>query len=195
MKDIETSVINATIELIIDKGINELKTAKIAKCAGTSETVIYRHFENKQDIINQTVSFLIQEQLNKLEIVKQQQISALAKLDELLTIYLNFNEGNKGLSRLVFSDQFHMGDMQLKQMAKNGLEKYEFSIMEILQDGIEEGVFRADLDLKTAAQSYIATIYFVMNKWSLAECSWSLLNEKERIVQYWIKLWSNSSIK
>lgn len=189
MKDIEAAVINATIELIADKGITGLKTAQIAQRAGTSETVVYRHFKSKQDIIEQTVSFLLLEIMQKFEAVKMQHLPALVRLDELLNIHLSFNEKTKGISRLAFADQFHFGDTTLKQIAKNHLEKYETFIMETLQDGIEEGVFRTDLDLKTAAQSYIATIYLVMNKWSLADFSWSLPSEKERILQYWTNLW------
>lgn len=159
MKDIEAAVINATIELIIDKGITGLKTAQIAQCAGTSETVVYRHFKSKQDIIGQTVSFLLLELMQEFEAVKTQHLPALVRLDELLNIHLSFNEKTKGISRLAFSDQFHLGDSTLKQIAKTHLEKYEAFIMETLQDGIAEGVFRTDLDLKTSAQSYIATIY------------------------------------
>ena len=195
MKDIEAAVINATIELITDKGINGLKTAQIAQRAGTSETVVYRHFKSKQDIIGQTVSFLLLELMQEFEAVKMQHLPALVRLDELLNIHLSFNEKTKGISRLAFADQFHFGDTTLKQIAKTHLEKYEAFIMETLQDGIAEGIFRTDLDLKTSAQSYIATIYFVMNKWSLADFSWSLPSEKERILQYWIKLWGIHAIE
>ncbi|VBB08331.1 tetr bacterial regulatory protein hth signature [Lucifera butyrica] len=50
-QDKKLSVIHAAMGLIIENGISELTTAKIAEQAETAETVIYRYFKNKQDIL------------------------------------------------------------------------------------------------------------------------------------------------
>jgi len=188
-RDINTAVIRATMDLIVEQGINEITTAKIAEHAGTSETVIYHHFKNKQDIINQTIAFFLGELYKEFETIRTQPLPVIIKLEKMLDIHLSFNEKTKGFSRVAFSDQLHLGDAELKQIARKNQEKYELLLIEVLRGGIEEGVFRADLDLETAAQSYIGLIYFVMHKWSFDGFSWNLPNEKNRILQYWTKVW------
>jgi AcrR family transcriptional regulator len=188
-KDIKSLVIQATFELIIESGINELTTAKIAERAGTAETVIYRHFKNKQDIINQLFSSIFQRLRDGYEAIRMEPEPVLVRLDKLLDFHLSFMEKTKGFSRLIFSEQIHLGTAERREMVKNYAENYELVVMDILRDGIEEGCFRADLDVKTAAQGYIGLIYLVMNKWSVEDFSWSLLDEKIRILQFWTKLW------
>ncbi|MBP2643634.1 MAG: transcriptional regulator, TetR family [Firmicutes bacterium] len=188
-RDIKTSVINATTELITEIGINDLTTAKIAERSRTAETVIYRHFKNKQDVINKAISFRLGELHKEFETINNQPLPAILRLENLLDAHLSFNEKTKGFSRVAFSDQLHLGDRELKEIAKSRQEKYEFLMIDLIRDGIKEGVFRPDLDTKTAAQSYIGLIYFVMHKWSFDDFSWDLLNEKERMLQYWTKEW------
>ncbi|WP_028895688.1 TetR/AcrR family transcriptional regulator [Syntrophorhabdus aromaticivorans] len=48
-------VVNAVLELIGRNGVTGLSTAAIAKEVGMSEANLYRHFQNKQEILAETV--------------------------------------------------------------------------------------------------------------------------------------------
>ncbi|MCW3792655.1 TetR/AcrR family transcriptional regulator [Paenibacillus sp. LS1] len=45
-------ILNATIQLINEKGLSEISMSKIAKKAGVSASTIYLYFENKEDMLN-----------------------------------------------------------------------------------------------------------------------------------------------
>ena len=48
-----TSLLNATLHLVINNGFHDAPMSKIAKLAEVSPATIYIYFENKQDLINQ----------------------------------------------------------------------------------------------------------------------------------------------
>lgn len=47
------ALLNATLNLVINKGFHDAPMSKIAKMAEVSPATIYIYFENKQDLINQ----------------------------------------------------------------------------------------------------------------------------------------------
>lgn len=186
------SIILAAIELIMEGGFSELTTAKLAARANTAETVIYRHFRNKQDIITQIIDYFIHELEQEFNYITAMPTGAIVKLERLLETHLAFIERTNGISRNAFSEQTHLGDEAVKSLAKNYTERYKALCISVLKDGIDEGAFRADLDLEMAAQSYIGLIYFVLHRWSLDGFSWRLVDESERILKYWLQVWGTT---
>lgn len=48
-----TRILEAVYKQVADEGVEKVTTARIAKAAGLSEGIIYRHFENKKDLLKQ----------------------------------------------------------------------------------------------------------------------------------------------
>lgn len=51
MTDKKESILNAALELFADEGYNAVSTSRIAKKAGVSEGLIFRHFEHKKGLL------------------------------------------------------------------------------------------------------------------------------------------------
>ncbi len=51
MTDKKERILSAALELFASEGYNATSTSKIAKTAGVSEGLIFRHFENKQGLL------------------------------------------------------------------------------------------------------------------------------------------------
>lgn len=58
--DRQNQIIQESIQLIANKGIQGLTIKNISKAIGISEPAIYRHFENKDDIILAIISTMKQ---------------------------------------------------------------------------------------------------------------------------------------
>lgn len=61
MTDRKEKILRTALELFANEGFNSVTTSKIAKKAGVSEGLIFRHFENKKGLLNA----LIQEATEK----------------------------------------------------------------------------------------------------------------------------------
>jgi AcrR family transcriptional regulator len=51
MSDKKENILNAALELFANEGYNAVSTNKIARQAGVSEGLIFRHFENKKGLL------------------------------------------------------------------------------------------------------------------------------------------------
>ena len=53
MTDKQTAILDATLELVSEKGFHGTPTSAIAQEAGVGVGTIYRYFENKEDLIDE----------------------------------------------------------------------------------------------------------------------------------------------
>jgi len=52
--DLRTALINATIEMITEQGIEKITMRSLSDWVGVSRTAAYRHFDNKTDLLSAT---------------------------------------------------------------------------------------------------------------------------------------------
>ena len=138
-------MMDACLDLIVENGLNEVTTAKIAQRVNTSENTIYRHFKNKQDLIEKTLLRCSKELLISIETIQKKDIAAVEKIGEIIELHLDFNMRHGGISRLAFSEQIHLSDLSLRDVSKNHIQKYEQILEQILLAGIEQKELRSDL--------------------------------------------------
>jgi AcrR family transcriptional regulator len=97
------TILKATLALIQEHGLNELTTAKIARDSGTAETIIYRNFVGKREIITELLQRVGTEFQYSAEAILSASISPLEKLERLTEFYLNFIQQTHGMHRIPFS--------------------------------------------------------------------------------------------
>lgn len=56
MTDRKENILNVALELFANEGYTATSTSKISKLAGVSEALIFRHFTNKQGLLNAIIS-------------------------------------------------------------------------------------------------------------------------------------------
>lgn len=192
-KKMALEIMNACLDLIVEIGLNEVTTAKIAQRVNTSENTIYRNFKNKQDLIEKTLLRCSKELLISIENIQQKDISAVEKISEIIEFHLDYNMRHSGISRLAFSEQIHLSDLSLRDVSRDHIQKYENILAQILLVGIEQKEIRSDLDVNMAAQNCIGLIFYSVHKWSINNFSYDLRDEKEKITRYLEASWTRVS--
>lgn len=189
-KKMALEIMNACLDLIVEIGLNEVTTAKIAQRVNTSENTIYRNFKNKQDLIEKTLLRCSKELLISIENIQQKDISAVEKISEIIEFHLDYNMRHSGISRLAFSEQIHLSDLSLRDVSRDHIQKYENILAQILLVGIEQKEIRSDLDVNMAAQNCIGLIFYSVHKWSINNFSYDLRDEKEKFTRYLEASWT-----
>ncbi len=87
-------------EIFFQNGINDLTISQIAKSAGVGKGTIYEYFKNKEDIIFEIVTILIEER----NIDMKKELDALSSAKEKVKLF----------SRFFYSDE----DVELRQLYK-----------------------------------------------------------------------------
>ena len=184
-------ILQAALELIQEQGLNELTTAKIARRSGTAETIIYRHFSGKQEILTELLQRVGNDFQKSAEAIFDENISPSEKLTKLSASHLSFIHQTKGISRILFSEQIHLAkaDDPLKIAARVIAAEYRNCVKQIICDGKASGHFAEDLDAETASRSFMGLHYLLMHEWSLDSFSWDLPAMNTTISDYYINAW------
>lgn len=168
-KERKEEIVNAALDLVGEKGIESLKTSQLADRVGFSEAALYRHFSNKKEVIRATIQTAGKKLIESLtsSIEEAETDDNLAKLRTVLETHIKFIRDHPGVTRLLFSDEVHFNEEDLRNDLFDIVNKYRSIIKDLLRDGIEEGQVREDLALDAAFTFYFGMIQSQILFWSL----------------------------
>lgn len=177
-------IVEATLELIGEKGVVSLRTSEIAERVGFSEAALYKHFSTKGEVVKATIRTAGKELIGSLSTVacKAETENELEKLRRVLETHLSFINENPGMARLLFSDEVHFNQKDLRKELLNITKKYQDLVHGLLEKGIKKGIVREGLDVDAATTFYIGLVQSQVLFWSLSGGEKSL---EEQVSELW----------
>jgi len=140
------AILDAAEKVIAENGFHGSQVSRIAKEAGVADGTIYLYFKNKEDIL---IS-LFQNRLSKLVGMIGDSIrdtgTAGEALRKVCEIHFTQLEQNIHLA-YVTQIELRQSSLELRKAIGQSVKPYIRLIEQILQRGVEEGSFRADLDI------------------------------------------------
>jgi TetR/AcrR family transcriptional regulator, cholesterol catabolism regulator len=158
--DIQINIIQAALKLFMQFGFKSVTVDDIAKNLGISKKTLYQSFEDKEEIILEGLKFHLLEMEKKFVAVTKSDKNAIDQTIACMQIV----ETEMGamnpvcpidLQRYYNKAHLFLIDFSSKVMIKT-LEKN-------IKTGIDEGYFRADLDIKFCAQFRLETELMLMH--------------------------------
>jgi AcrR family transcriptional regulator len=178
----QKEIIQASIDIITKKGIQELSTRNIAHLIGISEPAIYRHFENKKDILINIAIYLFD---NWDELFKRMEIPEVKAIDQLEYVtfgIIKYFADNMPVTITLFSLKSFQNDKPLLNKILSIIEISIKSAGEIIKKGQDEGNIRKDIPSIDIAKIIIASIYMLADRLNLSGYKTDLFDE-------WKNLW------
>ncbi len=147
---LDDAIVKATLELLGEEGFARLSIEAVAHRAGVGKTTIYRRWDTKTALVVEALDRLTAEGgVPEAGTVRD-------RLTQVLTeMLVNLRSGRRGpiLSTLVAEIP---RDPELAEAVRAVfLRKRQRSVFQLLQEGIDAGELRADLDLELAADLLI----------------------------------------
>jgi TetR/AcrR family fatty acid metabolism transcriptional regulator len=147
--DAEYQILASVEESLNKKTLAEVSISEVARKAGVSESVIYHYFKNKEDLLFSLVGIHMEKVLAKLNEHLEGIPDPVSKLSKMIWFHLHYNETHMKYSRvLLFECRSNRNFYRHKtyRLIKN----YATVMLSILQEGVELGLFRDDLDIRLA---------------------------------------------
>jgi AcrR family transcriptional regulator len=150
-------------EALLCNGYDSAHPQLIAKRAGVSIGLFYRHFKNKQELLTAIMVHHLGILHRQIRQEIDQYFDPVAALNIVLILTLRYFQAHQGLIKLFFM-QIGYGDMIAIEQLRESRQTYRGMLESILQSGIISGTFIPldSLDLQIAINSIIGTI-----NWSL----------------------------
>jgi AcrR family transcriptional regulator len=156
----QQALVKATFELIAERGLEGLRTREIAARAGMNVAMVHYYFAGKDSLIGSVVGYLAY-QFNKLHGPAQSGGAppALARLRQEFADTRYYRAEHPELGT-VYQEllQRSRRDPAIQPMIEYLEDAWFDSFASILSDGVREGTFRPDLDLKMAAGMIVAML-------------------------------------
>ena len=180
--DRQQQIIEAAIELISEKGIQQLTIKNLAKKIGLAEGALYRHFESKVDIL---LGILTMFKANKSMALKQMQssseIDALAKLQSLFQErFAQFN-ANPAIAAVIFSEEIFQNDKQLSEEVFQIMQESQEVIRRVIENGQQAGQMRTDISAKQLSLLITGALRLIVTQWRLSGFAFDLQREGNKL--------------
>jgi AcrR family transcriptional regulator len=142
----DRSILEATRELIAERGVHEFRTEDVAARAGVGKGAIYRRYASKDDLVTAAVAALVEEEISVPD-TGSTRADLLVLMREAVELYRGSLPG-----RLMPNLVSAMAQRpELARTVRDGfLATRRLALTEVLRRGVERRDLRPDVDLEFA---------------------------------------------
>lgn len=150
--------VEAVIELAAEQNPSDITTASIAKRMGLTQGALFRHFPNKDAILQAVMEWVAERLLARVDKAVQTAASPLAALEAMFMAHVEFVAEHPGVPRMLFGELQRPGETGPKRMAQALIRRYEKRLSRLIEEGKIHGELAADINTEAAALLFIGTI-------------------------------------
>jgi AcrR family transcriptional regulator len=185
----QIEIITTGIKLIHEGGIQNLTTKNIAKEIGFTEPALYRHFQNKTDILQSILIHHRNEMKRKIGDLSLIGMNQKELLKQMLCIQFEHFSKNPAIATVIFSEGSFQNDTVLSKTVASIVKSKKAMVIAIIENGQEEGSIRKDISAETIATLYLGSIRFTLLDWRLNNCKFKLNRKAKELttsMDYWM---------
>ncbi|SCW36355.1 transcriptional regulator, TetR family [Paenibacillus tianmuensis] len=179
-------ILDAALKVIAENGYHNAQVSRIAKEAGVADGTIYLYFKNKEDILISLFQKKLGDLVGQFHSSIKETDSADEALRKICEIHYTMLEQNVDLA---FVTQIELRQSSLALRKEIGLvvKTYIELIEKMLRQGIEQGIFRANLDVKLTRLLVFGSMDEVVTSWLIAGRKYSLTAQVDKTVEFFIQ--------
>ena len=147
MPNNRSKILLAAKELVSGLGTKAATIAKVAKKAGVADSLVYKYFANKEDLLFSIAKLRVQESVEELREQLQGLKDPESKLRKLVWHSLTYNDRHPDYLRILLFE-CRSNPRFYRSEAYEAMLRHARITGEILKQGRDEGVFNPDVDIR-----------------------------------------------
>ncbi len=177
----QSEIIQVALNLISEKGIQNLTIKNLSKQIGISEPAIYRHFDSKIDILIAILdSFTVKtKELFAKEL--QLQTSALEKIEHLYTKHFEYLSDSPSVATVLFSEEIFKNDEILISKISTVINEKDQILQQIISEGQKNGEITNSIEVNYLSTIIIGSLRLFVKKWQFSNYSFNLVKEGKKL--------------
>ncbi len=176
----QQQIIETAIKLIAEKGIQNLTTKNIAKEIGISEPALYRHFDNKLEILKAVIKNFQNKMIPALQKLKQS-TSSLNKIESFILEHLKIISENPNFAKVIFSEANFQNEEILIIKMNNMMKQSHITLETVVQNGQSKKEIRSDISSLSITRMIIGSMRLLVTQWSISGMIFNLENEGKQL--------------
>lgn len=150
--------VETVISLAAEKNPSDITTKAIAERMGLTQGAIFRHFPNKEAILQAVMSWVSQRLLARVDSAIEGADSATAALEAVFLAHIDFIAEHPGVPRMLFGELQRKEQSLPKKMVQTLLKHYRERVRGLLEEGKAQDEFSADLNIDAAVMLFVGSI-------------------------------------
>ena len=184
----QQQIIEESIKIIDEKGIQGLTIKNLSKAIGISEPGIYRHFESKTEILLSILNNF-KEMANMLsEMMETLEISAIEKIRFMFSKMLELFSETPSMVSVIFSEEIFKNEEVLKIKIVEILNLHAQTLENIISKGQSAKNIRQDIDEKSLALLAMGSLRLLVKKWDMNNHNFNLSREGNKLIDVLSKI-------
>jgi AcrR family transcriptional regulator len=179
----QQEIIETALGLINEKGIQGLTIKNLSKKLGITEPAIYRHFENKiqilialLDLLKRNTSGIFESELNSDEPTVQ-------KIERLFEKHFKSFAEMPSLASVVFSEEMFRNEELLIGKISEIIEANNKILLTILKYGQQKSEIRSDMDAEHLVIFIMGALRLFVKKWQFSGFAFNLESEGTKLIE------------
>lgn len=151
----QEEIILAALTLVANQGVKSMTIERIARIVGIVPSAIYRHFNNKSEIL-EAVLGMIGERMKKNAIeVNQENDDSLEAIRKLLMRQVQMVMEFSAIPQIMFSEEVYRENQELKAKLQKMIQGLLKGLTAIVERGQRQGRIRTDMESRRIAIMFL----------------------------------------
>ncbi len=186
IKDKSELILEAALKVFAEFGFHRAQVSRIAKAAGVADGTIYLYFKSKEDILVGLFQWKLGELVDKFRLNVMQSDHPRDAIRTICQLHYSELERDRDLAK-VTQIELRQSNLELRKAIGHAVKPYIRLIEHVLQQGVEQKQFRADLDIKLTRHLLFGALDEVVTTWLVSDRSYSLTSQVEGTVLFFLR--------
>lgn len=151
----QDQIARAALALISRHGFNRLNMAAVAREVGVVPSGIYRHYRNKDELLEAVLELISRRLLGNVEAAKAETPDALERLRGVLMAHVKLIRSDVPIPRVIFSEAVFTGHRRRRKRVHRMFEEYLGQVADIIREGQRAGHLRVGLEPDTLSVMFL----------------------------------------
>jgi AcrR family transcriptional regulator len=176
----QEQIAQATLEVIAERGLEGLNVAQVARQVGLVPSAIYRHFQNKDGILDAVVDLVRDRLHGNVRIVQEETTDAVERLHRLLTLHIRLIRENESLPKVIFSEFVFGHKSSRRDKMLTALKGYLREVGEFVREGQKQKRIHPDCDPGTVAVIFLGIVQSSAVLWHVSDGAFDVTRHAEK---------------
>lgn len=159
--DLKQQILECATEKFMSVGIRSISMDDISNHLGISKKTLYKYVENKRDLVDQTISRHL---IVGKELMNQLKENSINAVDEMIQMGRHNISVFRSTKPVLLHDLQKYYRQSWEKVVNLQSDFIQQRIYENLHRGIQEGLYRADINPKIIAKLYVAKTWSIVDE-------------------------------
>jgi len=148
-------IILAALTLVANQGVKSMTIERISRIVGIVPSAIYRHFNNKSEILEAVLGMIGERMKNNAIEVNQENNDSLEAIRKLLMRQVQLVMEFSAIPQIMFSEEVYRENQELKAKLHEMIQDLLNGLTEIVKRGQRQGRIRTDMESRQIAIMFL----------------------------------------